>query len=418
MKNVIFFAIVPILLIGFNPIFAESETQTLLTDKGTLDVRLSYNEIIPGKLTTLNIDFLKPQTQEIQPHIDWRFSVSKDGKIIGGPTQLSHTSEGSLKNLRYEFEEKGIYNLEFSIEGVLFQIIPTEKVVFEVVVGELTLMPQVSIDAHTSKNFYDYGESIGISGKIKNYNEKIHSDLVIKYHVLDPSEEIVSIGETVPSSFGAFNFSFVARGENFEPGGDYSIQMSFGPAVAELPIYLSGGQDDIADTTIPKILQPEDIIVVAKTSNALTEITFEVLATDDLDKTIKPVCKPESGFLFGIGETVVKCTAKDSAGNFAIPVSFSIIVNSPVTSIPSWVKNVAGFWCQDKIDDASFVEGIQYLIDNGIIMIPAISESVSETQNVPQWVKNNACWWSEDSITDHDFALGIEYLVRQGIIVV
>jgi hypothetical protein len=99
-------------------------------------------------------------------------------------------------------------------------------------------------------------------------------------------------------------------------------------------------------------------------------------------------------------------------------MSFSVIVNSPQISIPSWVKNVAEFWCQEKIDDASFVEGIQYLIDSGIIVIPATSESFGETQEIPQWVKNNACWWSESSITDEDFAGGIQYLVREGIIVV
>ena len=84
--------------------------------------------------------------------------------------------------------------------------------------------------------------------------------------------------------------------------------------------------------------------------------------------------------------------------------------------IPSWVKNVAEFWCHDKIDDGSFVEAIQYLIDNGIIVVPATQESFGATQEIPQWVKNNACWWSDGSITDLDFALGLEYLVKQGII--
>ena len=79
---------------------------------------------------------------------------------------------------------------------------------------------------------------------------------------------------------------------------------------------------------------------------------------------------------------------------------------------------MAGFWCLDQIDDASFVQGIQYLIDNGIIVVPAKSENAGDSQEVPQWVKNNACWWSEGSITDLDFATGIQYLVKQGIIVV
>ena len=108
--------------------------------------------------------------------------------------------------------------------------------------------------------------------------------------------------------------------------------------------------------------------------------------------------------------------AKDSAGNFATAVSFTVTINPPETTIPSWVKNVAEFWCQDKIDDGSFVEAIQYLIDNGIIVVPATQESFGGSQEIPQWVKNNACWWSDGSITDLDFALGLEYLVKQGII--
>jgi hypothetical protein len=145
-------------------------------------------------------------------------------------------------------------------------------------------------------------------------------------------------------------------------------------------------------------------------------INFDVLVIDETDEIIRPSCKPSSGYLFGIGDTLVKCTAKDSAGNFAIPISFTVTVNPPETSIPSWVKNVAGFWCENKIDDASFVEGIQYLIDNDIIVIPSTTPNDSGSQEVPQWVKNNACWWSAGSITDEDFALGIEYLVSQGII--
>lgn len=118
------------------PVFAQTNSQTQATDKGTLDVKLSYDEIVPGQLTTLNTDFINPQTKKIQEHVDWRFSVSKDGEIVWGPTQLSHTSEGTLKNLKYEFEEKGTYNLEFGIEGILFQPIPLEKVSFVIVVGE------------------------------------------------------------------------------------------------------------------------------------------------------------------------------------------------------------------------------------------------------------------------------------------
>lgn len=276
----------------------------------------------------------------------------------------------------------------------------------------------LSIDAHTNQNFYEYGESVGVSGKIKNYDADLHSGLAVEYSVLTPSGDLVKSDQTDPGQFGAFSFNFITKGTSFETSGDYSIHITFDTVEAELPMFFTGGVPIVEDVTSPEIVQHEDIVVLAETSGALTPVAFDVLVIDDVDESIIPTCKPESGFLFGIGETIIKCTAKDSAGNFATPMSFSVVVSPPLTSIPSWVKNVASFWCQDQIDDASFVEGIQYLIDNGIIVVPAKSKIISDTQEVPQWVKNNACWWSEGSITDLDFASGIEYLVREGIILV
>jgi len=276
--------------------------------------------------------------------------------------------------------------------------------------------PPLSIDAQTNQNFYEYGDSVSVSGKIKNYDADLHSGFPVTYRVLDPNGEQVKSGLTNLSYFGAFNFNFIARGEPFEPSGNYRIEMSFGSVNAELQMFFTGGESEIADVTAPEILQPADIVIYSQTRDGVTFVSFEVLATDDTDEIIKITCKPSSGYLFGIGDTLVKCTAKDSAGNFATPVSFTVSIKNPETTIPSWVKNVAEFWCHEKIDDGSFVEGIQYLIEKGIIVVPATSESSRGTQEVPQWVKNNACWWSEDSITDLDFALGLEYLVRHGII--
>ena len=41
----------------------------------------------------------------------------------------------------------------------------------------------------------------------------------------------------------------------------------------------------------------------------------------------------------------------------------------PVQSIPSWIKNNAGWWADGQIDDSSFVQGIQWLIKEGIMKI-------------------------------------------------
>ncbi len=92
------------------------------------------------------------------------------------------------------------------------------------------------------------------------------------------------------------------------------------------------------------------------------------------------------------------------------------IVDTVDVVIPSWIKDVAGFWCEDEIDDASFIEAIQYLINNDVIIDPTTTSSGSGVQEIPNWVKSNACWWSQGLISNSDFASGLQYLIGQGII--
>ena len=93
------------------------------------------------------------------------------------------------------------------------------------------------------------------------------------------------------------------------------------------------------------------------------------------------------------------------------------------TQIPSWIKNVAGWWANGEISENEFLDGITYLINNNIILLDYIpcstkieSQTISSAKLVPDWVKNNAKWWSEDLIEDTDFVNGIEYLIKKQII--
>ena len=88
-------------------------------------------------------------------------------------------------------------------------------------------------------------------------------------------------------------------------------------------------------------------------------------------------------------------------------------------NVPEWVKNTAGWWASDQIDDRSFLQGIQYLIKEGIMVIPPTETSESTgSQEVPGWIKNNAGWWADGQIDDNSFVLGIQWLISNGIIVV
>ncbi|MGH2612807.1 MAG: hypothetical protein ACRDFB_07130, partial [Rhabdochlamydiaceae bacterium] len=46
---------------------------------------------------------------------------------------------------------------------------------------------------------------------------------------------------------------------------------------------------------------------------------------------------------------------------------------TPSAVIPSWIKNNAKWWSQGQIGDDQFIKGLQYMIQNGIIQIPAQS---------------------------------------------
>jgi len=170
----------------------------------------------------------------------------------------------------------------------------------------------------------------------------------------------------------------------------------------------------VVDDVPPLIIVPDDIIVDA-TASFGAAVTFSVKGIDNIDGILSPQCDMRSGSTFPIGETKVTCFLTDSSGNSASK-SFLVTVESPDVLIPDWVRDVAAFWCDDEIGDSGFIQAIQYLIDNDVIVVPETQAGMGGTQVIPSWIKNNACWWSQGLISDSDFAQGIQYLIQQGII--
>jgi len=138
MKVIFVLLLIPFFIL---PVFAQTNTQTLPTEKGTLDVKLTYDAIEPNTQSKIKIDFINPQTQKIQIHIDYSVAVSKDGETVFGPTSLIHTSKGSVK-IPVEFSlGEGVYSFKIGIEGILFSPIPKEMVSFDIPVGETYAQP-------------------------------------------------------------------------------------------------------------------------------------------------------------------------------------------------------------------------------------------------------------------------------------
>ena len=89
-------------------------------------------------------------------------------------------------------------------------------------------------------------------------------------------------------------------------------------------------------------------------------------------------------------------------------------------SIPSWVKLNAGLWADGTLDDATFVQALQYLIGEGIIQIPSTDpgDAAAETGEIPSWVKLNAGLWADGTLDDATFVQALQYLIGEGIITV
>ncbi|MBI1828772.1 MAG: hypothetical protein HY222_06165 [Thaumarchaeota archaeon] len=95
--------------------------------------------------------------------------------------------------------------------------------------------------------------------------------------------------------------------------------------------------------------------------------------------------------------------------------STNLPANQQTVSIPSWIKNNAGWWHDGSIGDDEFIKGIQYMITNGIMKIPSTQSSSGSSQEIPSWIKKNAGWWHDGQISDDEFVKGIQYMITNGI---
>lgn len=107
------------------------------------------------------------------------------------------------------------------------------------------------------------------------------------------------------------------------------------------------------------------------------------------------------------------------------------------TSIPNWVKGIAGYWAEGKISDSDFQQAIQFLVDTGVIKIhnatsvinslkieTELTNSTVQSGNattVPQTpsldtLKDSASKWSTGKISDNEYFSAVQTAINAGII--
>ncbi len=106
------------------------------------------------------------------------------------------------------------------------------------------------------------------------------------------------------------------------------------------------------------------------------------------------------------------------AGNSVASARLPIVVDRipAAVGIPEWIRGNAGAWSAGVIGDGEFAAGIEWLVSNGVIMIPDTPAAAGSAGTIPSWVKSAAQAWSMGMTGDEEFAEGIRFLVSNGII--
>jgi hypothetical protein len=186
---------------------------------------------------------------------------------------------------------------------------------------------------------------------------------------------------------------------NIENG---NIELIFlDPDFVELIIMMNTSADGIIEITIPRTLLDAKF----DSSDDIFFILVDGFETDyaEIESTLnsRTLVIP----FFG-GDSIIDIIGTDALNPFSIETEIEI---------PSWIKNNAGWWAENTIDDYTFVQGIQYLINEEIMNIPQTESGESSGNDIPSWIKNNAGWWAEDAIDDETFVQAIQYLITNGI---
>ena len=198
-------------------------------------------------------------------------------------------------------------------------------------------------------------------------------------------------------------FRIIVEPKNFEAGSKAKILFN---------IFETYPQPTLVETNYDLSISSGDEIfftIFGKSTNFLdnpNEIEFVI--PENSKGSINLRFFEVGGNSFAVATLPIKVLSKGETDN---------LVDGIISPIPNWIRNNALWWSQEQIDDITFIQGIQFLIKEGIIIIPTTEQgSGSDSIEIPFWVKVNAELWSQEQIDDNTFIQGIQFLIKEGVI--
>ena len=97
------------------------------------------------------------------------------------------------------------------------------------------------------------------------------------------------------------------------------------------------------------------------------------------------------------------------------------LISTKKTPVDTYGKFSYTVELNEKFSDGKFIVKSQYgnsksTVNTSSFLIVSATPSTMESSNeIPVWIKNNAGWWADGSIDDSSFVQGIQFLVQEGL---
>jgi len=293
--------------------------------------------------------------------------------------------------------------------------------------GSSTEFGSLNIDEDSASISESEITIISISGTIVNY----YSGQYIIIEIMKPDNSSIEV-KTMADNNGIFstpiildsnwevgNYQLLATYLNNEIGSASFVITSV--SIPNIPVFSNIGSLEMDSDEITITGNEKSTVKVEgniKDYQKREPITLKIIHPDGLISDVIITGKSNGDFTAHIS-----IEENWKSGSFSIIASYDekdfgkVDFQLNKIQIPIYFKNVASWWSDGLIEDFEFVDGIEYLINEGIIEIPNLSQNTSSNENtIPDWVRQNIGWWSNGLTSDTELVNSIQYLVEKGII--
>ena len=85
-------------------------------------------------------------------------------------------------------------------------------------------------------------------------------------------------------------------------------------------------------------------------------------------------------------------------------------------TMPDWIRTSVSYWANGDVSDSTFVNCMQYLIENGIVYVPPVPPWPDPVSGIPDWVRTSLSHWANGDVPDSMFIDRMQFLIKNNII--